>query len=102
MGRTSRSIFFDIDGTLLDTTYLHTLAWWKALGEAGHGRPMVEIHSLIGMGGSELLTTLLGFHDVSIEEAHGRHFDATHEMVRPFPGARETLRRVDEEGGNVI
>jgi phosphoglycolate phosphatase-like HAD superfamily hydrolase len=23
-------------------------------------------------------------------------------MVRPFPGARETLRRVDEEGGNVV
>lgn len=26
-----RGMLFDIDGTLVDTTYLHTIAWWHAL-----------------------------------------------------------------------
>nr|MBA3268077.1 HAD family hydrolase [Acidimicrobiia bacterium] len=25
------AILFDVDGTLVDTNYLHTLAWWRAL-----------------------------------------------------------------------
>ena len=34
------AVLFDLDGTLLDTNYLHTLAWWRALTEAGNGVPM--------------------------------------------------------------
>jgi HAD superfamily hydrolase (TIGR01509 family) len=102
MGIKTRSVFFDIDGTLLDTTYLHTLAWWRALDEAGSARPMVEIHSLIGMGGSELLTTLLGHDDPEITEAHKSNFEEMHDDIRPLPGAREILHRVDQEGGKVV
>jgi HAD superfamily hydrolase (TIGR01509 family) len=98
----TRSVFFDIDGTLLDTTYLHTLAWWRALDSAGLTRPMVEIHSLIGMGGPELLTTLLGRDDPEIREVHKSNFHAMHSSVRPLPGAREILHRVDQEGGRVV
>ena len=31
-GMTSLSpgVLFDIDGTLLDTNYLHVVAWWRA------------------------------------------------------------------------
>ncbi len=28
-------VLFDLDGTLVDTNYLHTLAWWRALRDAG-------------------------------------------------------------------
>lgn len=30
-------VLFDVDGTLVDTNYLHTLAWSRALQDAGSG-----------------------------------------------------------------
>ena len=32
--RSTVPVFIDIDGTLVDTTYLHTYAWWRALDDA--------------------------------------------------------------------
>ena len=29
-------VIFDVDGTLLDTNYLHVVAWWEAFRERGH------------------------------------------------------------------
>lgn len=43
-------MLFDVDGTLTDTTYLHTLAWWRALGDGGHEvaiRPLPGARSLV-------------------------------------------------------
>ena len=31
-------VLFDMDGTLMDTNYLHCLAWSRALRDAGSGR----------------------------------------------------------------
>src|SRR5580693_6130493 len=55
-------VLFDMDGTLMDTNYLHCIAWWRALRDAGEWAPMNAIHRLIGMGGDQLVTELLG-HD---------------------------------------
>jgi len=88
------TVFFDLDGTLLDTTYLHTLAWWHGLEEGGERRPMAAIHQLIGMGSSELLTELLGREDEAISDAHGRYFAELHPLIRPLPGAADLVRRV--------
>jgi HAD superfamily hydrolase (TIGR01509 family) len=96
------SVFFDLDGTLVDTTYLHTYAWWRALDEAGFSVPMVEIHPLIGMGGSELLLTLLGHDDEAVSESHGCCFASLHASIRPLPGARELIRRIAESGRQVV
>lgn len=100
--RARRAVFFDLDGTLLDTNYLHTLAWWRALDDAGERRPMAEIHRLIGMGGSELLTTLLGHDDPAISAAHGGYFAALHPYVSPLPGAAELVVQVRRHGGLVV
>ena len=43
-------VLFDMDGTLMDTNYLHCLAWSRALRDAGEWAPMNAIHRLIGMG----------------------------------------------------
>ena len=43
-------VLVDLDGTLVDTNYLHTLAWSRALSDAGEWAPMYAIHRLIGMG----------------------------------------------------
>lgn len=31
---------FDLDGTLVDSNYLHAVAWWEAFAQAGHDVPM--------------------------------------------------------------
>jgi beta-phosphoglucomutase-like phosphatase (HAD superfamily) len=43
-------VLFDVDGTLFDTNYLHTLAWSRAFVDAGEWVPMNAIHRLVGMG----------------------------------------------------
>src|SRR4029453_5046453 len=53
-------VLFDVDGTLVDTTYLHTEAWWEALRQHEHHVPMAEIHRSIGMGSDKILDHLLG------------------------------------------
>ena len=62
---TRAGVLLDVDGTLLDSNYLHTLAWWRGLRDLGHWAPMNAIHRLIGMGGEQLVPELL----VPFEEA---------------------------------
>lgn len=99
---TAPAVYFDLDGTLVDTTYLHTYAWWRALDESGETRPMSAIHPLIGMGSAELLCQLIGRDDESISAAHGKHFAGMHPFVRPLPGATVVLRRVVDAGGVAV
>ena len=35
-------VIFDLDGTLVDSNYLHTLAWARALRAAGEWTPIFE------------------------------------------------------------
>ena len=30
MSTSVKAVLFDVDGTLVDTNYLHTVAWWEA------------------------------------------------------------------------
>ena len=53
-------VLFDIDGTLVDTNYLHTLSWARAFADAGEWAPMNSIHRLVGMGSDRLVMELLG------------------------------------------
>ncbi|MFE4306194.1 HAD family hydrolase [Streptomyces sp. NPDC056517] len=55
-----RAALFDVDGTLTDTNYLHVVAWWEALRQAGHRVPMHSVHRAIGLPGEDLLGHLLG------------------------------------------
>jgi HAD superfamily hydrolase (TIGR01509 family) len=98
----SGTFFFDLDGTLVDTTYLHTFAWWRALMDEGEHIPMARIHPLIGMGGSELLTELLGRDDPSIEKTHSRHFASLHRFITAVPGGTEIIRYIKRQGGKVV
>ncbi|HEX3795887.1 MAG TPA: HAD family hydrolase [Acidimicrobiales bacterium] len=101
-GKERRAVLLDLDGTLLDTNYLHTVAWWRALEDAGQRRPMAEIHRLIGMGGAELLETLLGQDDPDIKAAHGHYFSGLHPLIAPLPGAAQFVQEIKSQGGLAV
>ena len=100
-------VLFDVDGTLVDTTYLHTVAWWEALRQFGHDVPMAEIHRGIGMGADQILDHLLGDHrdrdaDADMSTAHDILYGAWWERVRPLPGAKDLLQQVAGRGLAVV
>jgi HAD superfamily hydrolase (TIGR01509 family) len=96
------AVLFDVDGTLVDTNYLHTLAWWRALQEAGHDISMSRIHPLIGMGSDHLLTELLGEEPEGLSDAHTEHYKPLKKDLHPFPKAADILTEVDNRGGRVV
>jgi HAD superfamily hydrolase (TIGR01509 family) len=91
-----------MDGTLMDTNYLHCIAWWRALRDAGEWAPMNAIHRLIGMGGDQLVTELLGHESPRAIEARPRHYQSMFSEVRAFPEADTLVTKVHDLGLAVV
>jgi HAD superfamily hydrolase (TIGR01509 family) len=92
----------DVDGTLIDSNYLHALAWSRAFTELGTWAPSNAIHRLVGMGGDQLVPTLFG-HDIpGAADAWRRHYEALLVEVRPFPDADTLLHSLAEAGLAVV
>ena len=75
MSRSVRAALFDVDGTLVDTNYLHAVTWWEAFTQAGYQAAMADIHRAIGMGSGQMLDKLLPAgrdkdSDVEVRAAH--------------------------------
>ena len=51
------TVLLDVDGTLIDSTYHHAIAWHRAFRDHGIDLPMWRIHRAIGMGGCLLYTS---------------------------------------------
>ncbi len=96
------AILFDVDGTLVDTNWFHTLSWWRGFQKRGEDVPMSRIHPLIGMGSEELLTEIFGEPRPDLKDGHSEEFEAFIEELHAFPKARELLQEVDRRGGRVV
>ncbi|AUZ87661.1 HAD family hydrolase [Arthrobacter sp. TmT3-37] len=100
-------VLFDVDGTLVDSNYQHTLAWWQAFRRFGHDVPMAEIHRAIGMGGDKLVAHLLGEdrdadQDAELDATHGAVFSTYWPGLRSFEGAADLVRRCADDGLTVV
>ena len=96
------AILFDVDGTLVDTNYLHTVAWWRAFQEIGEDVPMSKIHPLIGMGSDQLVERLIGRTSDEASDAHSRHYEPFKEEIKAFPKADELVEETDRRGARVV
>lgn len=101
-----RAVLFDIDGTLIDSNYLHVEAWSRAFAEVGHPVDSWRIHRGIGMDSSKLLQELLGDDaervGPSAKDAHARHYAAMSDRLRTFTGARDLLTELAGRGVTVV
>ncbi|MBQ1073797.1 HAD family hydrolase [Micromonospora sp. C31] len=100
-------VLFDVDGTLVDTTYLHTVSWWEALRQLDRPIPMATIHRAIGMGSDKLLDHLLGPErdrsgDQKLRDSHDTLFAEYWERLVALPSAADLLRACAERGLRVV
>lgn len=102
----SAAVLFDIDGTLVDSNYLHVFAWSMALNDVGHRVDDWRIHAAIGMDSSKLKEALLGDDaehlDEAATDAHSEHYDKLSSELRPFAGARDLLQKCADRGLRVV
>ena len=107
MTETALAALFDVDGTLVNSNYLHAVTWWQAFTQAGHDVPMAAIHHAIGMGSDQLLDALLPGSrdkeaDPGIRTAHGALYATYWSRLRPLPRAPELLRACRKSGLRVV
>jgi HAD superfamily hydrolase (TIGR01509 family) len=99
------AVLLDLDGTLVDSSYEHVMAWAEAfakvLGKKIHV-PNAAIHRCIGMGGTFLVRTIFAEMGRRIDpreverldDLHGQNFDKRVPALQLLPGAPELLARL--------
>jgi HAD superfamily hydrolase (TIGR01549 family) len=105
-GQPAPAVLFDVDGTLVDSNYLHVHAWYRAFADAGLPVEAWRIHRSIGMDGSTLVATLAEHADDGnrslVKDLHSRYYKETAPLLRRLPGARELLDAVEKLGLQVV
>lgn len=92
----AKAALLDVDGTLVDANYQHTIAWYRAFREHDITLPLWRIHRAVGMGGDQLVPALVG-DDVDREFGHDIRdkrsdlYEKLIDEVAPLDGAHELV-----------
>lgn len=102
-GGRRRGVLFDVDGTLIDSSYVHTLSWWGAFRQQGYDVPMAQIHRCVGMGGDRLVDSLLPAGrdkgvDGEVLSSHSALYASHWPALRAFAGAKDLLAQCHASG----
>jgi HAD superfamily hydrolase (TIGR01549 family) len=102
-----RIALVDVDGTLVDTNYQHTLAWYRAFRRVGTVLPLWRIHRHIGMGGDQLVPALTddafdAKHGDDLRAAWSEEFEPMLPEVAAVDGAHELLADLRSDGVRVV
>jgi len=101
------TIVLDVDGTLVDTNYQHAIAWHRAFHDHGYRVAIWEIHRHIGMGGDQLIESLLGEEGENesgddLRDAHSEAYSKLIGEAEAMEGASELIAELDDAGATVI
>jgi HAD superfamily hydrolase (TIGR01509 family) len=106
IGSHASAVLFDVDGTLVDSNYLHIHAWQRAFAEVGIDVETWRIHRSIGMDGSTLVRSLSddapSETQKRLKDLHSQFYAEMAPLLRPLPGARTLLQRVADLGLKVV
>src|ERR671921_513317 len=96
-------VVLDVDGTLMDTNYLHTEAWARAFERAGHRVPRVMLHREVGKGAGLLIQEFVDDEETAekIQDFHTEVYEELQEYGHPLPGAKELISSLKERGYGV-
>ncbi|MHB1535310.1 MAG: HAD family hydrolase [Acidimicrobiales bacterium] len=105
--RDDRAVLFDIDGTLVDSNYLHVAAWQEAFDACEHHVAAARIHRCIGMDSEALLAELLGPNlrlriGDKAKKKHSEGYKRMAKSLRAFPQARELVARAARDARVVL
>jgi HAD superfamily hydrolase (TIGR01509 family) len=99
-------VLFDVDGTLVDTTFIHAVCWAEALRQHGRQVTAAEVHHAVGMSSEQLLDRCLGEDaDIDRDAVTDAHLTLAKQWwgrLNPLPGARELLFACHERGLRVV
>jgi HAD superfamily hydrolase (TIGR01549 family) len=100
------AVLFDIDGTLVDSNYLHIHAWCRAFSDVGLDVESWRIHRCIGMDGTRLVKFLTGDAEEDVQQQakdlHLQYFEESASLLNRLPGARELLERIHALGLQIV
>lgn len=99
----ARVLVLDVDGTLMDTNYLHTEAWARAFDKVGYRVPRAEIHKQIGKGSDQLIEEFIQDEVAAgkANELHGDFYMDVQHHGYPLPGAKELIDGLAKNGQEV-
>jgi len=103
---TADTVLLDVDGTLVDSTYHHAVAWYRAFRAHDIDLPVWRVHRAIGMGGDMLVPFLVGDEveqriGDALREAWQREYKPLLDEVSPLEGAAELVRSLKKQGFTV-
>lgn len=100
------AVLFDVDGTLVDSNYLHVHAWARAFREENIDVAAWLIHRSIGMDGSSLVTAPSGDASEAVQQRlkdrHSSLYKDRADLIVRLPGARELLHHLAGNGVRVV
>jgi HAD superfamily hydrolase (TIGR01509 family) len=98
-----KAVFLDIDGTLMDTNYLHIEAWAQAFEGVGARPPRSRIHHEVGKGSDKLIPKFVedGQKAERVGELHSEYYAKLQERGHPLPGAKELVASLVKRGYEV-
>jgi HAD superfamily hydrolase (TIGR01509 family) len=100
------AVLFDIDGTLVDSNFLHVEAWDYAFTSAGLHVPAWRIQQAIGADSNELLDQLIGDEPKSTRDQvtglHDKRYKQLAPRLKILDGAQEIVAELAGRGTRVV
>ena len=102
-----KAVFFDIDGTLVDSNEFHVVAWDEAFRKFRRSVPRHLLREQIGKGADLLVPSLFPgiakAEQKTLSDAHSEIFKSRFlRQVQPFPAASELIHALHGAGKKVL